>query len=220
MKNHKTRDNIIEQANKLFKQNGYESTGMRDIASACGISVSNVQYYFSKKVLIMAEVYDNMINAYFEDVLQEEQLRNLLGPSADSADAFMKITAVEYEFIIRALAGAGSADSYLSSLLLPEICNVYAEKSTELFMSRSLCPDKTKSQILLANTMMFGGLSQLLQFYLSHKNEYSLDEIMVYPFKSRLQLLDIDGADSIVAQALQYGNALASQPSRRDEFFK
>ena len=47
MKNNKTRDNIIEQANKLFKQNGYESTGMRDIASACGISVSNVQYYFS-----------------------------------------------------------------------------------------------------------------------------------------------------------------------------
>lgn len=129
MKNNKTRDNIIEQANKLFKQNGYESTGMRDIASACGISVSNVQYYFSKKVLIMAEVYDNMINAYFEDVLQEEQLRNLLGPSADSADAFMKIILPSNtSLLFGRWREAGSADSYLSSLLLPEICNVYAEE--------------------------------------------------------------------------------------------
>ncbi len=91
-----TRDKIIEAADKLFRQHGYEATGVRDIAAASGVSISNLQYYFPKKVSIMAAVYQKTIESYFQDIELED---------GDNYESLIQIMALEYEFILRAYNG-------------------------------------------------------------------------------------------------------------------
>ena len=195
MKSMTTKEKIVATANELFKKNGYENTGIRDIAKACGVSVSNLQYYFPKKVLIMAEVYNLMTSEYYKK--QMEDMPELSTPVE-------KIMAVEYVFMQRALSGEGSRESYISSMMIPEVCSVYAEKSTELFVKHNVCPEKSRFQILMANTIMFGGLSQILQFYQQHKNQYELEELLIHPFEARLRLLGVEDCEKLLNRAHAY----------------
>jgi len=52
------KDEIINQAQKLFKQYGLKKTTMDEIAVACGKAKSTLYYYFKSK----AEVFDEVIN--------------------------------------------------------------------------------------------------------------------------------------------------------------
>lgn len=205
MKPNKTKDNIIRTANMLFKKNGYEKTGIRDIAKACDISISNLQYYYPKKVMIMADVYNLMTSEYYEAQKQE---------MSSAAEPVVKIMAIEYEFMLRAMSGDGSKDSYISSIAIPEVCNVYIEKSTDLFIEYEVCPDKSRFQILMANTTMYGGVSQILQFYLEHKREYELDDLMVYPFEARLRLLGISNCRDLLELAFTYSKRSAGKAKK------
>lgn len=190
-----TKEKIIDVAKDLFKEKGYEKTGVRDIAQASGISISNLQYHFPKKVMIMAEVYNVMISEYYE---------KKIGKTIESMNPVVKIMALEYEFILRALSGVGSRESYISSMRIPEVCSVYAEKSTELFIEQNVCPNKSRFEILMANTVMFGGLSQVLQFYENYKSQYEMDDLVIYPFESRLKLLNIENSEEILQQMQNY----------------
>lgn len=51
-----TRDQIIETADRLFYQNGYEHTSFADIAEAVGISRGNFYHHFKTKDGILEEV--------------------------------------------------------------------------------------------------------------------------------------------------------------------
>lgn len=190
-----TKEKIIHAADELFKMKGYEKTGIRDIAKACGISVSNLQYHFPKKVLIMAEVYNWKTSQYYEKQMQEND---------HNVSPIIKIMAIEYQFMQKALSREETRDSYFSSMMIPEVCSVYAEKSTELFISHNVCPNKTKFEILMANTIMYGGLSQVLQFYLQNQAQYELEELVYYPFKSRLCLLGIEESNEMMKKVHTY----------------
>ena len=190
-----TKEKIIHAADELFKSKGYEKTGIRDIAKACGISVSNLQYHFPKKVLIMAEVYNWKTSQYYEKQMQNND---------HTVSPIIKIMAIEYQFMQRALSREETRDSYFSSLMIPEVCSVYAEKSTELFINHHVCPNKSKFEILMANTIMYGGLSQVLQFYLQNESQYELEELIYYPFKSRLCLLEIEESNEMMKEVHTY----------------
>jgi AcrR family transcriptional regulator len=56
MSNISTRDNIIEAANRLFYQHGYEHTSFSDIADAVQISRGNFYYHFKSKDEILDAV--------------------------------------------------------------------------------------------------------------------------------------------------------------------
>lgn len=53
-----TRDTIVEAADRLFYQNGYEHTSFADIAGAVNISRGNFYYHFRTKDEILAAVID------------------------------------------------------------------------------------------------------------------------------------------------------------------
>lgn len=44
-----TKDNIIEQALRLFSAKGFEAVSVRDIARAVGIKESSLYYHFKNK---------------------------------------------------------------------------------------------------------------------------------------------------------------------------
>lgn len=180
-----TREKIVRTANRLFKKNGYEKTGVRDIAKASGISLSNLQYYYPKKVLIMSDVYNLVISKYIEE--KSKKISNEEQP-------IMDIMALEYEFILRAHSGKNSWESYISSLLIPEVCGVYVEKSTKLMIDCKACPERPWIDLKMANTVMYGGIAEILQFHLQHPDEYRLHDLLAYPFTARLQLLSFENS--------------------------
>lgn len=59
---------IINSARKLFIQNGFSATSMRDIAKDANVNIAMLNYYFnSKQILfdmIFDEVFENMVNHF------------------------------------------------------------------------------------------------------------------------------------------------------------
>ena len=53
-----TRERIVETALRLFREQGYEATTMRLIATEAGVSVGNAYYYFPSKQHLVQAYYD------------------------------------------------------------------------------------------------------------------------------------------------------------------
>lgn len=58
-----TRTEIVEAADRLFYENGFEHTAFSDIAAAVGISRGNFYYHFRTKDAILAAVIDRRLAA-------------------------------------------------------------------------------------------------------------------------------------------------------------
>ena len=72
-----TRELIVTTALRLFREQGYDATTMRAVATAAGVSVGNAYYYFGSK--------EHLIQAFYDEL--GEQHRALAGPRvAEHAD--------------------------------------------------------------------------------------------------------------------------------------
>ena len=72
-----TRTRIVETAQRLFRERGYEATTMRDVATAAGVSVGSAYYYFPSK--------QHLVQAYYDasQVLHEQHARPALDREHD-----------------------------------------------------------------------------------------------------------------------------------------
>lgn len=57
-----TKDNILYESLNLFNVKGESEVTMRDIATACGISLGNLAYHYKNKSFIVSALFRNMIN--------------------------------------------------------------------------------------------------------------------------------------------------------------
>jgi AcrR family transcriptional regulator len=77
-----TRRRIYEAALALFRQKGFESTTMRDIAVKAEVALGGAYYYFASKEAIVLEFYREMQEASQEKILaalkSERKLRDRL----------------------------------------------------------------------------------------------------------------------------------------------
>lgn len=83
---------ILNSAEKMFSQLGYENTKMENIAENIGISKGLVYFYFSSKEnLYMALTFQAMrtMNDMFYSVLQENQGKNGLDSTMVLAEAYI-----------------------------------------------------------------------------------------------------------------------------------
>ena len=67
------RQRIVEAADQLFYQQGYEKTSFNDIASAVNISRGNFYYHFKSKDEILSAVIDNRMSGIKQMICQWEQ---------------------------------------------------------------------------------------------------------------------------------------------------
>lgn len=54
---------IIETAERLFSENGFDGTSVRDIADEAGINVAMISYYFGSKEKLMEAIFDVRIGS-------------------------------------------------------------------------------------------------------------------------------------------------------------
>lgn len=100
-----TRRRIYEAALELFREKGFESTTMRDIAAKAGVALGGAYYYFSAKEAIVLAFYQEMQESSHESILEamaghkklKDRLRvvlekrlELLGPNRKFCDALFR----------------------------------------------------------------------------------------------------------------------------------
>lgn len=67
-KSAKSRDAILKSAARLFRQQGYSATTLRQIATVAKIEAGSIYYYFGSKEAILDEVLDLGLRHVFESV--------------------------------------------------------------------------------------------------------------------------------------------------------
>lgn len=67
-----TRERILDAAERLFMESGYEGTSMRMITGEAGVNLAAVNYHFGSKEALLREVFRRRLNW-----LNTERLRAL-----------------------------------------------------------------------------------------------------------------------------------------------
>lgn len=74
------KEHIVEVAEKLFAENGYNGTSVRHIAKEADVNVAMISYYFGSKEKLLAEVFIQRatdIKLQIEEILSNKNLSNL-----------------------------------------------------------------------------------------------------------------------------------------------
>ena len=74
---------LLESAEVLFSQKGFDGTSVRDIAEAAGINTAMISYYFGSKEKLMEEIFER------KSLNIREKVDNLM--KDDSLDPFQKM---------------------------------------------------------------------------------------------------------------------------------
>ena len=90
-RNDELRQTILDAAFAQFLTKGYANTRLRDIAEACGISMSLLQYYYPKRVNLVVDIFYDLILQTFEFIAREllSGFEARLGRDADFANMVM-----------------------------------------------------------------------------------------------------------------------------------
>ncbi|MCB9536152.1 MAG: TetR/AcrR family transcriptional regulator [Myxococcales bacterium] len=62
------RDRVLHAAARLFAQQGYSGTGMRQLAAEAGVSLSMINYYFGSKAAVLEQLVTGLHEVYFETI--------------------------------------------------------------------------------------------------------------------------------------------------------
>ncbi|MEG2285928.1 MAG: TetR/AcrR family transcriptional regulator, partial [Eubacterium sp.] len=63
-----TKQNIINAAKQLFYENGYNKTGIQDIADFADVKLGTITYYFKKKDDMISDIYNTFFMELYDYV--------------------------------------------------------------------------------------------------------------------------------------------------------
>ena len=92
-----TRDRILEEALTLFSENGYDGTGVEQLAERVGIKAPSLYKHFKGKEDILNALIDNAEARYEESFGSEQHL----GKLPESREAFIRVTMERILFTMR-----------------------------------------------------------------------------------------------------------------------
>lgn len=71
LKKEKTRELILDKAAQVFSREGYQSTSLKEVASAAGMKAGSLYYHFASKEALMVEVLERSL-LFISDTVAEE----------------------------------------------------------------------------------------------------------------------------------------------------
>jgi len=90
-----TKEEVIKSATKLFKERGFLSTTIQEIAKDCGIAKGSVYKFFPSKEDLFSEVFKQCLNVYFDQV---DELARL--PELASKEKFLQQIILRFRYFI------------------------------------------------------------------------------------------------------------------------
>jgi len=95
-----TKEKILEQSKDLFNKKGIQTTTLRQIASALGMSQGNLNYHFKTKQDIITRLYFNLVEKLNKEIEAMTQSFSSLSTILNSAEISMRIF-FKYRFLMR-----------------------------------------------------------------------------------------------------------------------
>jgi AcrR family transcriptional regulator len=183
------RDAIVKTAQEMFLESGYDKVKIKDIAAACGISTSLLQYYFPKRAdIAVACFYDFIIGC---NKFVTSQVRELPDYPFDDADLvcldafyhlFYRILHADNDRLLRLY----TVVLYDAELLKGGTDRLWSHPDDFVLPSRSF-----KSRV--GTYALNGTLSQFVALYLADPLSNDLDSYVTLALSMYYQLLEVQG---------------------------
>ena len=140
------KEKIAYESRTLFNTYGYPKVTMRQIAAACGISVGNLTYYYPRKEDLLMLEHDGILNAFLDQVLEDEsKLSGLRG-----------YFTVECAFLHRILNDPPVSHLYSQVINVPTLRERYCRAHHALY--RHFVPDAPEDGPAWNATVAMSGL--------------------------------------------------------------
>jgi AcrR family transcriptional regulator len=173
---------IINTAEKLFAEKGFDGTSVRDIAQEAGINIAMISYYFGSKEKLMEALFENRTTATrlkIEALIQDAEMPHIekVNTLIDGyVDKFMQRQAFHKIMIREQLVDNGSIISGC----------IFDVKKRNLDSIKKLIQDGQKAgvfkkniDVMLMMTTMVGTVNQMLasqRFYRQMNNMEDMPE--------------------------------------------
>jgi len=97
-----TKEKILAQSKDLFNQKGFQTTTLRQIAAALGMSQGNLNYHFKTKQDIIEQLYFDLVGELNKEMEAMTQSYSSLSTLYKSSEITMRIF-YDYRFLLRDL---------------------------------------------------------------------------------------------------------------------
>lgn len=201
-KNTEKRMEILKVSYELLSRTDYEKVALSDIAKRSGINKSLLQYYYPKKIAIMQELLNMLLEISFHYMEKN---------SGGHDDVMQRISDFNTLFFKAASCDYGLNGFVAASISQPECLDTWIE--TICAWLRRVCGEDTFSYLQLRTALIFsmGGSMHLFQ----HKDEIGLDYRFITENHIRvlLKMLDFDQSriDEICAATKEHMEGIEIQ---------
>jgi AcrR family transcriptional regulator len=162
-----TRERLLDAAEKLFCQNGFEATSIRELTTLAGCNVAAVNYYFGDKKRLYAEMFRRQVQSLVaEDFRALEEV--MARPSPCLEDLLRTVIAPPLQAAFR-----GEAPAATVQLMVREVLNRHVDAGA---MTRDL-RDLYLPRMSEALRRLVPGLDQVH----SELAVFSLDAMTMHP---------------------------------------
>lgn len=181
------KEEIIRAARKLFYENGYINTNLKDIAQECDIKKQTISYYFKSKALLGLEVYDRLSNEIIDLFIRKARAINST-TDISVACASSMIGIVEY------YQNDKNAFRFFEEFYFSSLTNIdIVLKESERHMRWA--PD-LKPITLQYISAMYASNGVLYYYIKGYLPQYTFDEFCAYYTKMALSGIIKDNSES------------------------
>lgn len=171
------KEEIIDTALNVFRENGYYNTSMSDLARACSLQKGSFYHYFDSKEKMMAAVLEKVLNTLKTEIfpIADDQ-------SMGSRDRLQKLMLKIGETLLQKSGGCIAANTSLETNgqsvvfreTLKEIFAGWQNALQKIFSSQY--PEGTSKRLAEQTVMEFEGAVMLSQL---HGNDQYLKDVFV-----------------------------------------
>ncbi len=180
-----TKKNIITSAKQLFYENGYNKTGVQDIADYANVKLGTITYYFKRKDDMISDIYNTFFMALYDYVSEtSDKDLNLITKYCYTLVLYYDLIITDphnallyYEVLVKDVDGGGriSITKTLNRSCLDFLNKTYDEDDLEVIAISE-----------------FGARKEMFMRYYERDFKVKSEKLVRYFVRNLLRLMDID----------------------------
>lgn len=176
--------NILKVSTRLFLNQGYDKTTIRQIAEASGIGRGHLYYYFKKKEDILIHIFKQILNKIYDDVIESSDDKTEVILSYATIQCIYTYTLVFNEKLFRIYIEGSSIEIVRRAAqnILIDLCKKKA---------KDMNYDVSEKDICFSVTIGYAGECELLKRFYNSEEDFDIDSIVRSITSTRLLLLNI-----------------------------
>lgn len=166
-----TRQKILDEAERLFAEQGVQATSLRTIVNKAGVNVAAIHYHFGSKEAVIREIIARRFRPLHEEKIRLlDELEEKSGGEAIPVETLikmfiephLKIGACEHGELKRMFRLMGELEHELGTQQIPteEIFNTAIERYLKAF--RKALPGLSRAEIKWRFTFMLGAVHSIM----------------------------------------------------------